>query len=59
MSIEWSDFCIGAVAGAFFTAIAFTGLAHIRDAAVIKQYQEGKIECATVGGEFICREVQK
>ena len=59
MNMEWREFCAGAVVGAFFTAIAFTGLAHTRDTAVIKLYQEGKIECATVGGEFICREVQK
>lgn len=29
---------------------------HYRDTAIIKMYTEGKIECATVGGEFICVE---
>lgn len=59
MKANCINFCTGMIVGAFVMALVFTSLAHVRDEAVIKLYQEGKIECATIGGEFVCREVRK
>lgn len=59
MKANWINFCTGMIVGAFVMALVFTSLAHVRDEAVIKLYKEGKIECATVGDEFICRERSK
>lgn len=53
------DFCAGTIAGAFLALIFSIAASDALRAEAIKAHQEGKIECATVGGEFICREVQK
>lgn len=59
MNTRYIDMLFGAVTGGLFMCIVVVINANAIETEAIKKYQEGKIECATVGDEFICRERSK
>lgn len=59
MNVRFGDVVLGAAAGVLFMCIVVTLNANAIQTEAIKMYQEGKIECATVGNDFVCRERNK